>query len=279
MLQAAINFMVPMEEKPTYVIDAEKGTPEENMKYEPQTVPIANARILNPLPKLDIEGFEIVRHQTAVENLYDKASVEGRYYPEMQELVRRTTGAKLVVAFDWNARSSAVKGRDGGTVRKEVGDQQVYDAAQTQPPARLAHTDYTARSSADRIISVMGKETAADLLTRRFALINVWKPIRGPVRQAPLSMCDYRSVGDRDLVLADLVYPDRVGEVAMVTYNANQKWFYYPEMLADEALLFKCYDSDSDRASTVPHTAIDDPIFGSDAPPRESIEVRTMAFF
>ena len=51
-------------------------------------------------------------------------------------------------------------------------------------------------------------------------------------------------------------------------------------MRRDEALLIKGYDSRHDgRARFTPHTAFQDPHTLPGAPPRESIEVRTLAFF
>jgi hypothetical protein len=64
-----------------------------------------------------------------------------------------------------------------------------------------------------------------------------------------------------------------------VKYNPNHRWFYFPEMTPDEALLLKCYDSATDgRTRFGPHTAFVDPTTPADAAPRESIEVRTLVF-
>ena len=110
-------------------------------------------------------------------------------------------------------------------------------------------------------------------------VINLWRPIRGPLRDAPLAMCDGQTVAPGDLVASDLIYPGRKGETYSVKYNPNHRWFYVPEMTADEALLFKCYDSATDgRTRFGPHTAFIDPTTPADASPRESIELRTLVF-
>jgi hypothetical protein len=50
-------------------------------------------------------------------------------------------------------------------------------------------------------------------------------------------------------------------------------------MMTYEALLLKCYDSETDgRARFAPHTAFVDPTTPADAPLRESIELRTLVF-
>jgi hypothetical protein len=99
------------------------------------------------------------------------------------------------------------------------------------------------------------------------------------VRDAPLAMADGTTVAPEDLVASDLIYPNRSGETYSVKYNPNHRWFYFPEMTPDEALLLKCYDSASDgRTRFGPHTAFVDPTTPSDVAPRESIEIRALVF-
>ena len=125
----------------------------------------------------------------------------------------------------------------------------------------------------------MGDE-AADLLTRRYAIVNLWRPIKGPLLDAPLALCDATTVADGDWVGQDLIYRDRVGEIYALFHNPAHRWFYAPAMRQDEALLLKCYDSLRDgRARFMPHTSFEDPTAPEDKPVRESIELRTLVFF
>src|SRR5690606_28365597 len=114
---------------------------------------------------------------------------------------------------------------------------------------------------------------------RRFAFINVWRPIRWPAQDWPLALCDARSVGAGELAPTDIVYPDRRGEIYGLVHAPQQRWWDYPDMRLDEALLIKCYDSRPDVARVTPHTAFASPLTPPGAPPRESIEFRTIAFF
>jgi len=123
----------------------------------------------------------------------------------------------------------------------------------------------------------MGEE-AEELLRHRFEIVNVWRPIRGPLRDAPLAVCDATSVAFTDFVPSDLVYRDRTGETYRVKYNPAHRWFYVPEMRVDEAILIKCYDSAKDKARFTAHSAFEDPTAPPDVLPRESIELRTLAF-
>ncbi|HEV7446207.1 MAG TPA: CmcJ/NvfI family oxidoreductase, partial [Steroidobacteraceae bacterium] len=99
-------------------------------------------------------------------------------------------------------------------------------------------------------------------------------------QDSPLAVSDARSVDGQDLVATDLIYPDRTGEVYYVKFNPEHKWFYAPAMRDDEIMLIKCYDSvDDGRARFVPHSAFVDPTTPAGAPPRESIELRTLVFY
>ena len=124
-----------------------------------------------------------------------------------------------------------------------------------------------------------GSLEAEKLLARRFAVVNVWKPIGWPVEVAPLAVCDARTIGPGDLVPTDLLYRDRKGEVYSMRFAPKHRWYYFPRMRPDEAMLLKCYDSAHDRARFTAHSAFDDPTSPVDARSRESIEVRTLAFF
>jgi hypothetical protein len=145
-------------------------------------------------------------------------------------------------------------------------------------PATRVHVDQTNMSGRNRVREHLPDE-ADELLKGRVQVINLWRPIRGPVLDAPLAMCDAQTLAPGDLVASDLIYPGRHGETYSVKFSPAHRWFYFPKMTADEALLLKCYDSDTDgRARFAPHTAFIDPTTPTDAPPRESIEVRTLVF-
>ena len=50
-------------------------------------------------------------------------------------------------------------------------------------------------------------------------------------------------------------------------------------MQTDELYLFVCYGSDPTKARFVPHTGVKDLSVRDDAPPRESIELRSYVFW
>jgi hypothetical protein len=262
-----LNYIAAMAEKPyNLTYDPPPGEKRSNAVYEPHRVDIHDARPIAGSLSLDREGFALVEAPSAVRGFEDEAAIRDAYYPECERLVAAATGAARVIVFDHTIRrrEPAVEDRTRGAPR--------------QPVTRV-HNDYTEKSGPQRVRDLMGAE-AEDLLKRRFAFINLWRPIVGPLRDTPLAACDARSVAFQDFVPSDLVYHDRRGETYAVAYNAAHRWFYFPAMLTDEAMLLKCYDSQRDgTARFAPHAAFVDPTTPPDAPARESIEIRTIAFW
>lgn len=206
-----------------------------------------------------------MRHPTRVKDFYNEDEVKAVYYPAVEAFLRATLNADRVAIFDH-------------TVRKRVeGAADIRGGGPRQPATRV-HVDQTDASGANRVREHLPDE-ADELLRGRVQVINLWRPIRGPLRDSPLAMADGSTVVPDDLVASDLIYPNRRGETYSVKYNPNHRWFYFPEMTPDEALLLKCYDSATDgRTRFGPHTAFVDPTTPADAAPRESIEVRTLVF-
>ncbi len=266
---APLNYLrEPPAEKPAFYIhmplpeNARRGP-----QLGPRTMPIHDARQLDESPSLDAEGVELVEARSdfrSQHDFYDPDAVRTRYYPEIEALVKRETGADRVVAFDHNLRSRALA---------------EANLHQAQLPVTFAHNDYTEDSGPQRVRDLLPKD-AGKLLERRFAVINVWRPTRATVEESPLAVLDAQTMGPGDLVAMDLVYPDRVGEIQSLLFDAKHRWLYYSEMAPDEALLIKCFDSARDgRSRFTAHSAIVIPDTPPEATPRESIEVRTLAFF
>jgi hypothetical protein len=263
---AELNYLAPTQGKPrTYAFDPPPGELKSTNLPEPHDVPIFDGRPIASGFSLDREGFALVKHPTIVRNFYDENEIRRVYYPAAEAFLRATLGADRVVLFDH-------------TVRRRVDGAADIRGAGPRQPATRVHVDQTEASGPNRVREHLPDE-ADRLLKGRVQVINLWRPIRGPVRDAPLAMCDGSSVAKDDLVAADLIYPNRRGETYSVKYNPNHRWFYFPDMTADEALLLKCYDSaDDGRTRFGPHTAFTDPTTPRDAAPRESIELRALVF-
>lgn len=200
-----------------------------------------------------------------MEDFYQQEEVKSVYYPEVERLLKEATGAEKVVIFDHQVRNIALAKR-GEKNAREYG--------------KAVHNDYTAKSGPRRVRDHLPAEEAEERLQHRFAEINVWRAIRGPIEATPLALCDARSIESRDFVPSDLVYRDKVGETYRFLHNPNHRWFYFPRLERNEVILLKCYDSKEDgRARFTAHSAFEDPTSPPDAAPRESIEVRALVFW
>ncbi len=264
-VNAKLNYLAEATPKPVnYAYDPPAGVPRGSGRYVAQTVAIRNGREVGGELSLDTNGFMLTPHETAVKDFYDPEEVKAAYYPEVERLVKRVTGAERVLVFDHIVRNP---------VLAKLGEKGA------RPPAKIVHNDYSFKSAPRRVRDHLPDE-AERLLRNRFAEINVWRAIRGPIESSPLALCDARSLGAEDIVPTDLVYRDRVGEILGFLYNPKHRWYYFPRLERDEAILLKCYDSKDDgRARFTAHTSFDDPNSPPNAAPRESIEVRALVFW
>ena len=216
----------------------------------------------------DRNGFSLHPFHTTHSDWQDEEAVRNKFYPEIVEFIKKTTGANRVLVFDHTIRTKVNQAK---ALTQETNTSQ-------RSPVTLVHCDYTAESGPLRVKQLL-PEDAEDLLSRRVAFFNVWKPIHNPVEEYPLAMCDVESAPQSDFFKLYLRYRDRVGENYVMKHNPNHKWYYFPNMNTEQVVLLKTYDSDTNRARFVGHSAFVDPTSKPDAPTRESVEIRTMAFF
>lgn len=261
-----MNYVAPMAEPMfNYTYGPPAGMPRTNATIDERTVQVHSLRPVAREVSLDVEGFAVVPHRSEVGDFYDEAELKRVYYPEMERLVAQSTGASRVIVFDH-------------TVRRREWETQARVPGLARNPVTRVHNDYTERSGPQRVEDLAGDDAPA-LLERRFAFINVWRPIRGPLLDHPLGLCDARSMASGDFVPTEQRYQDRNGEIYNVRWSPSHRWFYVPAMSPGETVLIKCYDSERSVARLVAHSAFADPTMPADAPPRESIEIRTIAFF
>jgi len=261
---ASMNYLADLSVAPvTYNPPQGTGVPRRVGNYRNFSVRIHDARPIAKDLSLDCQGWTLTRHDTKVVDFYDDAEVRRLYYPEMDALIKRETGASKVVVFDYTLRHA------DRPVERNL-----------RAPVQNVHNDYTEKSGPQRVRELVGEEEAARLLKKRFAEYNVWRPITGPVKSWPLALVDTQTIAPHDLAACSLVYTDRTGEIYLGVYNPAHRWQYVPDMARNEAILIKCYDSMKDgRARFSLHSAFADPTTPADAPPRESIEIRAFAFF
>ena len=268
-IRAALTFIVPQATKPRFESSAlTGGEPRVHFRTEDRHVDVHDMRHIADMLSLDREGFLLVRHETAVDDLYDDEAITGVYDKELAALLTEVTGADRVAVFDHTRRSDGA----GGAANPDG----------FRGPASRVHVDYTVDSGPKRAADALGREEVDRVLSAggRIVQVNVWRPIRGPVMRTPIALADAGSVHPNELIATDQVFPDRVGEIYQLAHGPEQRWYWAPRMQRDEVLLIKGWDSlDDGRARFTPHGAFRLEDQDPDAPPRESIEVRTYLVF
>jgi len=265
MVVATLKFLMPSDEPPVYYasVGGEDARLDLDGQFEEVNVEIEDGRPDRQSHSLDREGFQLVDHSSAVADFYDQDQISGIYEDEVRDLVGKATGASRVVIFDHTHRA------DSKDVRSKL---------KTREPSAIVHNDYTDKSAGQRVIDILPDE-AEGLLTRRFAIVNVWRAIRHPAVTSQMALCDASTLLPGDAVPTERRAKDRIGELMLATWNPDNRWVCFPAMQTDEALLLKTYDTATDgRARFSLHTAFDNPDAPADAKPRESLETRTFAF-
>jgi hypothetical protein len=232
--------------------------------HELREMSVRNGRPLAREFTLDGNGFVFVEHKTRVRDFFDEEELKSVYYPEVERLIKDLSGASRVVMFDHTLRS---------------GDEAERETKLVREPVLSAHNDYTEWSGPQRVRDLLPGE-AEELLKRRFAIIQVWRAINRPIEANPLAVADAKSVAFEDFLLAERRYPNRVGQTYRLMHSPHHRWFYFPRMRRNEALVFKVFDSAKDgRARFTPHTSFEDTSLPPNAAPRQSIEARALVFF
>ncbi|KAL1950711.1 hypothetical protein VTO73DRAFT_5835 [Trametes versicolor] len=266
-IPTTLNYYVPLDgstEAPYSYVEPPADKPRTNVGGEPYPVTIRDARTAQEELTLDKNGFQFVKWPSVESEFKDDERIKEKYYPEVEELLKKVAGAKRVFIFDHTIR------------RRKPGDS-TEEGPGNRGPAERVHIDQTYQASVNRVKYHL-PEDADRLLKSRVRIINVWRPIENPVAHHPLAVSDWRFLDEKDLVSTRLIYPHREGSTYSVRYNPNHKWYYLSDQTPEEVILIKCFDSEEDKARLTPHTAFPDPTARKDAPHRQSIEVRALVF-
>lgn len=261
--ETTLSFFVPPADGSTpydYVSQPPGDLPRSSYSRKEEKITVQDIRNRESHFHLDQDAFQAYQNipSSAEPSFKDEENIKSVYYPEVEKLILdKVPGAHRVFIFDH-------------TIRRPGPDS-------WRGPVHRAHIDQTIAATKARVRHHLPEE-AEELLKGRYRIINVWRPLNGPVQSEPLAFASAPSVDDDDLVAVELRYPDRTGETAGVKYNQNQKWYYWSGMQNDERLLLKCADSKDGVGKRVPHSAFSHPGTPENAIPRESIEVRTLVF-
>ena len=271
-LIAGISYVQPSAEPLyNYMYELTDGTPQHNCKYEVHPVRITDARSLSTPASVHREGFELWDAPSRIRNFREDEEVKRVYYSECADLACAVTGGHRGYVFD-----HLVRKREAGRPSLTFGRH--GDGSQPAAAGRV-HNDYTEESGRKRLALAVQDAEAVEP-SGRYCIVNIWRSIAGPILDTPLAVCDARSVAAGDLVVSEIRYPTRSGEIYLLAHSPRHRWFFYSEMDRHEALVFKQYDSQvSGVARYTPHTAFDLPNIPPQAPLRESVEIRCLVVF
>lgn len=261
-----LGYLAPSGHRPyQYMTPPPAGAAWHNTEYEQRACRIVNARHVAASLSLENNGFELLDRPSKVSDFNDAAQVQGVYYRELEQLALELTGGLRAQVFDHQLRQ-----REAGQPALGFG----REAASTTPAALgRVHNDYTESSGPRRARQLM-PDMAQD---HPFLILNFWRPVDYAALDTPLALCDPRSFPMQDWACADLIYPDRKGEIYLGRHAPGHHWYYYPAMTPREMLVFVSFDSRFDSTVRMtPHCAFDDPTAPDDAPPRRSIEARCL---
>ena len=273
-IRAPISYLSPDENNPqTLIFPKSSGKDTLRPVQISETVVIRDLRHGKIKFSLDKNGFEHVQYKTKVRDLYDNDIVKKYYYYETAEFLKKHLEAEKVLVFDHNQRSK--KRADAG----EIG---------MRYPVASAHVDYTHKSGAVRARKILSDFNENKYAEHRMAIVNVWRPIIGPVVDMPLAMCDGETVNDEDLVETSIKHfsekhvevPEHAGSIYSLKFNPSHAWFYYSDMQSSDVLLLKNWHSAGGiGVFNSPHTGFVNPISDYIGSKRESIEIRSLVIY
>lgn len=259
-IRATFNFMDPAG---TGDVVDDANPQNTRITTEPHEVTVTDLRGHEDEVSLERNGFAVLRSPTACRDFRNEDEVLGVYYPEIEALVARLTGATLVRAYGHIVRASELDGTPN-----------------MRTPALIAHVDNDFNTTRQLAARLAPEEQREALMRGRFMLINVWRPLK-TVQRNPLAVLDGASVRRCDLQPVRLL-ASRAGVAdphgLNMVHHPAQRWYYLSDMRPDELLAFRQIDAKSDAAQFSGHTSFQDPGTAPDAPSRESIEIRTVSY-
>ncbi|KAF1815307.1 putative CmcJ-like methyltransferase [Eremomyces bilateralis CBS 781.70] len=222
---------------------------------------------------LDNNGFEILTLDSKLgpEDFYDREKVQAVYYKELQQLLRDRFGPKRVEILEHGIR------RRHAEFPISIGGD--YDHLQ---PTSIIHIGLSPWLNGEQnpLLTCLTCSSIT-IGSLRLTSSSIWKPLRGPLTDWPLSVCDARSVSiEQDCEATDVVERTGFTENYQVYFNPAQHFCYLNRQLASELVVFR--QSDTKPGCTTagsPHAGFRNPNTMPGEHPRESIETRAFLYY
>ncbi|KAK9848089.1 hypothetical protein WJX84_003693 [Apatococcus fuscideae] len=256
---------------------SEGEAPSHAPSRDPKEMTICDVRSASSLPTLEVSGFQLLSFPEPPNiDWFDDEQVRQHYHPLVETVIRSELNGCRAYVVDHRVRGGSVKA-SMNRARSQAVDRSV--------PLPSAHTDYTPAGAKARYAKNFPQQEEG-----RFAIIQAWQPLRGPVLDSPLALLDASSVRLEDAMGLELRYNDWTGEAHLLHHSPDHRWWYTSHMNTNEGYLFYgsnpdaetnfhpgfrvvCPDSSSDRLlqSLIKSTVV---AVDSDAPPLRSISLR-----
>jgi hypothetical protein len=239
-----------------------------NLVLEKHDVRIWNGRGVDL--SLDREGFILADHPSSLTQDADLAAEAPAYLASVADFLKQMSGAELVLA------------QGTGLLKRHAERAKVPGAI---GPSRWAHMDYTEYAANKWVEWIEGWQDVKLRHWPRFAIYQTWRAVSPPPQDNTLVLCDASSIRPEQCIVFDACLrqpydaPGNQFESQLCHYDDGQRWYYFPDLTADELIIFKAYDSDHSRWAQALHNSADIPGLPADAAPRVSIEARFFAFF
>ena len=221
-----------------------------------------------------------------------KSKIHDAYFAECTRIVQQVVGKgpKILPSYfkvrKGLTKVSKVEGKEGDVEESPDVENTKKDRYGIRP---FAHVDRDPNTIHYSVTDAVGAEEAAVLMKKykRWAQVNVWRPIGNPASHYPLAFMDHQQIPEWD-------YDSHMGRIyssndprngersvkaydSIATYDPRYKYFYASDMTPDEVWVFCSFDTE--RKTVAPHGAFLDDNTPEDSPDRASIEVRLVVFF
>lgn len=240
-------------------------------------VTVRNARPIVDELSLDREGFTLIQHKTSCADVRDPEVMREKYLEEMVPFLKSYFNASWVIPKP----SGLYVRRAAGTALPKAGWSGVSGVRE---PAGVAHVDYAPISAAMSAAAECQVQGIAIRPYSRLMIIQAWRALSPPPQDFPLAFCDATTAVNTDISVVDYVAntrnePGSSIKSCNVHFNPAHRWYYFPEMTANELILFKGYDSEMHYKTQAPHSAFDDRRTYPNAKARESVEARFFVYY
>ncbi|PQE06497.1 hypothetical protein CJF32_00002342 [Rutstroemia sp. NJR-2017a WRK4] len=259
-----------------------------NLVFEEKDIHVTSLRGQEHLFSLDQNGFIVRKFSEAAscfqETPPDEDLVETKYFPAVERLLRKEVdGIDRVFLLDWRVRSA------NPTTHEKATSIDLLDRTSSLKPANYAHIDQSPLASINHVLREL-PDDAEYLLGGRTRVIkqrsqkliswnSVWLPLRHVVTDWPLALCDGRTVSlQDDLIETDTVRRNYQGANMYMIHRDEHRWYFLRGQGTDEVLIFKQFDTNDTEAGVCPHVSFKLKNSPENSSPRESIEMRILAF-